>query len=84
MSNSKYLSVYGFSVHLNIEASVFYSVYSTVQEWQTMTSSDIFLSEIDVTVHSMYMFYGFYFPCSDLTQVSSTNLNQWLGAVLLR
>ena len=43
--------------------SVFFSVYWTVQEWQTF-SSDIFLCELDVIVHSIYMICeGLHFPC---------------------
>ena len=51
--------------HLNAEGSVFFSVYNTVQEGHNV-SSDIFLCELDVTVHGIYMFSeGFHFPCSD-------------------
>ena len=49
-----------------VEFSVFFNMYSTVQEGQAV-SSDIFPCELDVTVQSIYMFCeGFYFPCSDL------------------
>ena len=36
-----------FSVHFNVEASVFFSVYYTVQEGQTV-SSDIILHDLDI------------------------------------
>ena len=52
---SKYSSVFRFSVHLNVEASIFFAVYCTVQEGQTV-SSDIFPHELDVIVHSNYLF----------------------------
>ena len=52
------------SVQLSVQASVF-NVYYTVQEGQTV-SSDIFLHELDIIVHSIYMFCeGFNFPWSD-------------------
>ena len=50
-----------FSVHLNIEASVFFSVYCTVQEGQTV-SSYISLFEPDVIIYSIYMFWEDFFP----------------------
>ena len=52
----------------------------SVQEGQT-ASSDIFLCELDVIVHSINMFCeGFLFPCSD-SEPSIFHLNQWWGAV---
>ena len=61
----KYWSVCRSPAHLSVEASVF-SVYCSVQEGQTVTSK-IFLCELDVIVHSVYMFcVGFHSPCSDV------------------
>ena len=57
-----------FSVHVNVDAFIFFSVYCTVQEAQTV-SSDISPCELNFIVHSNYMFCeGFNFPCSDFHQ----------------
>ena len=69
VSQSVLICACRFSAHLSVEASVFFNVYFKVQEGQTV-HSDIFLCELDVLVHGIYMFCeGLHFPFS-LTQVS--------------
>ena len=61
------IGVCRFSVHFNVEASVFFSVHCTVQEGQTV-SSDIFPHELDVIVHSIH------------TQLFRAGWRVWAGA----